>query len=590
MTRRSFTLQILWPFLTLLLIALGVNTWGALRFMQDFDVDQSMDSLEIQARLVVHALESLKGDYRPEQVDPICKALGQTTGTRITAILPSGAVAGDSSESVGAMDKHGDRQEVRQALEGQVGRATRFSHTLHEDLVYVAVPIVDSGKTVLVVRASKSLAAVQQTMRRALTLTLLLGLAIAIGAVAAGGALARRISSPLQSMRRGAERFANGELESRVPIPGSVELADLANALNQMAAQLRERIQIVSRQRNELDAILSSMAEGVIAIGQDERILTVNRTACRWFGLDEDSARGRYLHEAVRNPGIHQCAARMLSEALPFEEECLLAGPGERHIRVSASPLGDELGNKIGALLVLNDFTQLHRLEQARSEFVANVSHEIRTPVTSIKGYAETLLAEPPPEPEVQRRFLEIMMRQADRLAALVDDILALAGLEGAETDRDAAMGPVDVTAILDAAKQACQPMALAKGMTIALSADAGLTVRGNAMLLEQALANLLDNAVKYTEAGGEVGIEARRAPAGIAIRVRDTGMGIPAEHLGRVFERFYRADRARSRSMGGTGLGLAIVKHIAALHQGQISVESTPGQGSVFSLVLPSA
>jgi len=216
--RKTFTIRILGPFLGLLLITLAVNTWGALRFMRGLDLEQTMGSLEIQARLVIQALERLDGEYASERVDPLCKALGEATGTRITAILPSGAVAGDSAEAIETMDNHGDRPEVREALAGQVGRSTRFSHTLRQDLVYVAVPVMAEGKTALVIRASKSLAAVKQAMRHALTLTLMLGLGVAIAAIAAGAGLARRISNPLQAMRHGAERFAKGDLETRVPV------------------------------------------------------------------------------------------------------------------------------------------------------------------------------------------------------------------------------------------------------------------------------------------------------------------------------------------------------------------------------------
>lgn len=590
MARKSFAVQLLWPFVTLLLLALVLNTWGALRSMQRFDLEQTMDSLEIQARLVIHALGRLDGNYSPGRVDALCKELGQATGTRITVILPSGEVVGDSVEPLNLLDNHGDRPEVRDAMTGIVGSSSRFSHTLQANLVYVAVPVMADGKAALVVRASKSLAAVQDTVRHAWWTTLLLCGALAVAAVAAGIGLARLISSPVELMRRGAEQFARGDFEGRVAVPDSMELAELAMALNQMAAQLRERIETVSRQRNELNAILSSMTEGVIAVGRDERILTVNATARRWFGLEEEGQLDGTLQEIIRKPRIHQCAVRMLADTGPFEDEFSLPGMLERQVRLSASPLHDGAGKKIGALLVLSDVTQLRRLEQMRSEFVANVSHEIRTPLTAIRGYAETLLHDTEIAPETARRFLEIMVRHAERLSALVEDILTLAGLEGAQADRNAAMSELLLDTVIDAAMEACLPMAGSKQVVLDKRTEPDVRVRGNAMLLEQAVANLLDNAIKYSDAGAQVVVESVRIPSGVAVRVRDTGEGIAAEHHGRVFERFYRVDRARSRAQGGTGLGLSIVKHIAVLHQGEVTLESAPGQGSTFSILLPVA
>ena len=591
MARRSLITEILLGLLPVVLLAVVAATWNAVHALRRLHFDETASGLEIRARLIERELQGKLDDPNYPDVESLCKELGRLSAARVTVILPSGRVIGDSEEGPANMDNHADRPEVREAIAGRVGRAVRYSHTLRADLMYVAVPMYEptaADRLVCVVRSSLPLASANQMLNRVLLRVGSWAMIVALAAAALSILLARRIARPLRAMEAGARRFARGDFDPRLPSARTAELSELASAMNSMAAQLRARIQAMERQRGELDAVLSSMTESVVAVDGQERIVLLNRAAARLFGVSLESARGRPVQEVVRSPKLQQCISRMLTTSESFGDDVVLVDTSEHQLHISASALRDETGNQIGALLAINDVTELRRLERARSDFVANVSHEIRTPITLIKGYAETLLGEAKPEPETASRFLEIILRQADRMCSLVDDILSLASLERSATTADATLEKTGVRGVIDAAVNVCAAKAAGKELRVQVTCPEGLEVQAQAFLLEQALTNLLDNAIKYSDLGGEVRVEAERVSGEVLIRVRDAGQGIAQEHLPRIFERFYRVDKARSRKLGGTGLGLAIVKHIVNLHGGRISVESALGKGSCFTLHLP--
>jgi two-component system phosphate regulon sensor histidine kinase PhoR len=588
MARRSLFSQILTAFLVVIVVSLAAWIWETSRSMRAFHLDQTSITLEARANIVELEMDGLLSGNDTAGTDALCKEIGRSSGTRVTVILPSGKVIGDSDEPPAQMDSHGDRPEVREALAGRAGRAVRYSRTLRQDWVYVAVPVRKDGAVAGVVRASTSLASVNGTLRGAYLRIALAGVAVALLAVLVSLFLARRIAGPVGRMVEGTRRLAAGDFDTRLAPPNSVELAELAAAMNSMARDLRARMDAADRQRAELDAVLSSMEEGVLAADRDERVISLNRAAAELFGVDARAARGRGVREVVSNPQVQECVARLLENGAAFCEDVTLGTPQERQLLVSATGLRDGRGGAAGALLVLQDVTELRRLERVRSDFIANVSHELRTPVTSIKGYAETLLGDGRDDLESRERFLEIIARQADRLAALVEDILSLARFERSEAAGGTDMERVSVASVIEAAVQACAPKAGERQVRLSVSCPEGLVMDANPALTEQALLNLLDNAVKFSEPGGEVRMEAQASPKGVCLCVADRGPGIAPDHQTRIFERFYRVDRGRSRAMGGTGLGLAIVKHIMTLHGGRVEVESEPGNGSRFSLWFP--
>jgi two-component system, OmpR family, phosphate regulon sensor histidine kinase PhoR len=400
--------------------------------------------------------------------------------------------------------------------------------------------------------------------------------------------ISRRISRPIEEMRRGAERYARGELDHRLAEPSTSELAGLADAMNQMAAQLRGRIDAVMRQRNELEAVLSSMTEGVIALDLEDHIARVNQAAASLFNQPPDHLKHRSIQEVFRNqrlPGLIETTA--VTQTM-VAADLVAHQLGERIINTRVTPLRDADSKSIGTLLVLNDVTQFRRLENMRRDFAANVSHEIKTPLTAIKGFVETLQHEDPVNVDQTRRFLAIIEKHVNRLTAIIDDLMHLSRIEREDEFRLIKFDKSRLEEILKTAIHLCTDRSNAKQIAVKLSCPAELQARVDATLLEQAAVNLLDNAIKYSPQNSEIRIAAQATAAEILIRFQDKGIGIPSKHLPRLFERFYRVDKARSRNLGGTGLGLAIVKHIAQAHGGKVSVESAQGQGSTFTLHLP--
>ena len=404
------------------------------------------------------------------------------------------------------------------------------------------------------------------------------------------------ISRSIRDLREGAERITEGNLSKRIAIKGPLQLAALAESLNTMAGQLADRLSTVIRQRNELGVVHASMVEGVLAIDDEQNILSLNRAASQMLSLDAAGAIGRSVYETVRNAEFHQVIQQTLDQGTAVTGEMILNGDaslgadasGEHTIQLQSALLRDDEGQQIGLVMVLHDVTQLRRLESVRQDFVGNVSHEVKTPVSAIKAAVETLVEMPSAQDEDTQRFLQIISRQSDRLAAIVDDLLSLARIEQVNDEGLKDTRPVALWAVIAAANETCQPGAAAKDIHVHTECDRALQIQVSEQLLTQAIVNLIDNAVKYSDASTSVLVHGEVNDGEVVISVTDQGRGIEPKHLSRVFERFYRTDKARSRDLGGTGLGLSIVKHIAEAHGGRVSVDSSPGAGSTFRIHLP--
>ena len=585
--RRQKLLWHLFPFFLLVtLVTLVAVTWYSARSWRLFFLEQTAKDLATRAHLVEARIGGQAALENGPEVDKLCKDLGKITATRLTVILPSGKVLGDTEEDPARMDNHGDRPEFLEAIQGRVGVSTRFSFTLGHEQMYVAVPLKDQGRIIGVVRASLAMTAIGRALRVFYFQIVLGGLAIALLVAILSFFISRRLSDPLENLKRGALRFAQGDLSRKLPIPQTDELASLAEVLNDMAGKLEDRINALIRQGQMQEAVLSSMIEGVLAIDAEQRLIALNRAGARLLGVDPEAALNQNIQEVVKDSGVRWFINRALAAKDPVEEEVAISD-GQRVLQAHGTSLREAAGTNIGVLIVLHDVTHLRQLEHLRRDFVANVSHELKTPITSIKGFVETLLAGALQEPENAENFLRIIAKQADRLNEIIDDLLSLSRIE-----QDAERGQIFLTTqrikgVMAAAIEVCEPKAKAREIAVHLDCPDDLRARINAPLLEQALVNLVDNAIKYSETNREVRVEAERAGAAVIIRVRDQGSGIKPEHLPRLFERFYRVDSGRSRQSGGTGLGLAIVKHIAQAHGGKVTVESTPGKGSIFSLHL---
>lgn len=530
---------------------------------------------EIRAGLEREALLAAKALPADSlQWQEVVEQLAQATGLRFTVIDSSGRVRAESSEArdaIPSLENHATRPEVRTALGGHIGSDRRTSATVGRPLLYVAVP---GGPGV--VRVASPLVQADQIIHRAQRSILgAAGLALAFGAILAllaGSSIAR----PLTIITEAARAIAEGATP-RFPRSGIPDIDGLVRALRDMHDQLDQRFADLRRERAESAALVEAMVEGVVAADDRGRIVTANGAARRLLGYGpQDSLPA--LDQLFRAKAAREVVDALLAGHSVPQRELDLAGQSVL-LSGRALPQG-------GALLVLHDVTELRRLEMVRRDFVANVSHELKTPLTSISGYAETLTHDQP-DPETTQRFLSVILSNARRMQRLVDDLLDLSRIESgrwqpAPEPLEAALVARDVWTLL--AERAQQRQVAFQAV---IGPDAGV-VYADPDALRQVLSNLFDNALRYTPAGGRISLETLREDGGVTLRVRDTGSGIPNEHLPRIFERFYRADPHRSREEGGTGLGLAIVRHLIEAHDGHISATSEVGRGTVISCWFP--
>jgi two-component system phosphate regulon sensor histidine kinase PhoR len=589
MKKKKRLLWQLYPsYLLITLVSLIAVTICATSSFREFYLDRIAGDLRARAYLLEKQILQFLGPMDTKVVDALCKELGKPSTTRITVILPSGTVIGDSHDNPDRMDNHALRPEVIQAKKGNVGKSIRFSTSLQQRMMYVAVPLMDNKRIVAVIRTSLPVTAIDEKLNSIETQIAFGGLLIAFIAAGISLYVSRRISRPIEKMKQGAEHFARGDLLYRLPETDLEEIGSLADALNQMAAQLDDRIKTIINQRNELEAILSSMEEGVIAFDRDEQIISINQAAARIFEKTPKHMLNRSIQEVIRNPELQQFVTQALSSTDNLEGDITLHHEGERTIYLHSTSLRDSSEDQIGVLVVMNDVTKVRRLENIRRDFAANVSHEIKTPLTAIKGFVETLRHGSVKNPEEIERFLGIIEKHVNRLTAILEDLISLSRIEQDDEKKAIKLQKNPIKNVLQTAIGNCREKANLKDITVDYVCEENLFAMIDPTLLEQALVNLLDNAITYSHEGSSVQISAFQKRDSIIISVQDHGTGITKEHLPRIFERFYRADKARNRDLGGTGLGLAIVKHITQVHGGYATVESTPGKGSTFSLNLP--
>ncbi|MBN2316121.1 MAG: HAMP domain-containing protein [Sedimentisphaerales bacterium] len=587
MFKKSLLWQLYPAYLSITVAALFIITLYLSRLLPEFYYDQVVDNLRARAYLIEQQiLPDLKAK-NVQSLNDVVRKLGKSSSTRITIILPDGRVIAESDENPAEMENHGNRPEFRKAIEKGIGRSLRPSDTLGTSMMYLALPLEEQGQMLAVIRTSIPVTAIEENLKHIYHRIVLSVVIVAICAAGISLVISRKISRPIEQMKETAQRFASGRFD-RVPIPKQVELAELAQALNEMARQLRDRINTITRQRNEVEAILSSMAEGVVAVDVNNRIVSINRAAAKFLNIDLTEAKGRTVEDIVHNTEFQAFIQGILNDENSCQTEVVLPGRKDRIVGLNGTTLTDSNGDKSGAVIVISDMTRMRRLEDVRRDFVANVSHELRTPITSIKGFAETLLEGAFKEPEKAERFLQIIAKHADRLNAIVEDLLSLSSLEEGRQTRKITFEKASIRPVLDSVVSMSTIKAEEKDITVELDCAEDIEARINTVLLEQAILNLVDNAIKYSESKSTIRIEAHQSDDMIRIAVRDSGCGIAKKHQNRIFERFYVVDKSRSRKLGGTGLGLAIVKHIAEVHGGHVTLESSPGQGCTFTVHLP--
>ena len=529
----------------------------------------------------------------------LARELGSRASARVTLITADGTVLADSAvreADLPAIENHLSRPEIQQALSSGYGEDVRSSHTTGERTMYRAILmrpphegapfIVRVGVPLAIL--NRDMSELQQPLFLALGTAFLISLALSIW-------LGRSITKPLLDIASAARQFSSGHHPFHMKTVAQNEVGLLAATLNQMADQLHAKIDELSEDRAQLLAVLTSMVEGVMVLDHRGHILQMNPALERMFGISRVEARGRPCAELFRHQQLNDLVTTILRSHTLHEDEIVLPLTG-RCLQIEASPAGGERENEACVVLVFHDITELRRLEKIRKDFVANVSHELRTPLTSIKGYVEALLDGAKDDPVTSTKFLDIIVKQSDRLNLIIEDLLELSKIESGRVSLKEE--PLVLRSVIDRTMSMIKPIAEKKRHRLIAVIDPSLpAVAGDEDRLVQVLTNLLDNAIKYTPAGGTITIAAKASPSAehaeqpsgsIDLSVADTGIGIPEQDRPRVFERFYRVDKARSRELGGTGLGLAIVKHIVEGHGGQVWVEANYPQGSRFMVRLP--
>ncbi len=568
------------------LIVLGVLAAGlvAERSIRRDQLAQIQASLEARARLVLDQAEELEFDAEHRlELDALARRAAAAATMRVTFMASDGTVLGDSEvppSRLAAVENHATRPEVRAALTGRVGTGIRRSNTVGRELLYVALPVERDGVVRVAVSLSEVDAAVA-ALRRRLALGAAFGLLIAL---VFSFVVARLALSPLTEVRRAAEAIARGELDERPPLAMSDELGEISNAIRQMANQLRLRLDEANQEKEQLRAVLESMVEGVLVVDAKGTVILANSRLREFFDVTGEMV-GRRLLEGIRHPELDA-----LLREIPDDEEgvtrTFVVGKTPRTLSAHAARFPQGGGPRTGSVVVLHDISELERLESVRRDFVANASHELRTPLTAIQGFAATLLGAEGLSDEERRSALEVIERHSQRLASIVDDLLALATVQIGKLRLEPTL--LDVGAIARSVIHDLEPRFAERDLRVSCEVVGDPEAWADPRALEQILTNLLDNAFKYSEPGGEVVVTVDGEGERVRVSVRDRGIGIPDEDLARIFERFYRVDKARSRALGGTGLGLSIVKHLVQTLGGEISVESRLGEGSRFSFGLP--
>jgi two-component system phosphate regulon sensor histidine kinase PhoR len=534
-----------------------------------------------------------QGEASPPKADPqveqLARELDRTLNAEVVIVEPGGVVlAGAGRPGAGPVSLAG-RPEIANALAGAAAPVAGWDTGSGGERLVAAAPVRRGSRVIAAVRLARPLAPIRREAG-----ALLGGI---FATLAAGAALAlllalrvsRGIGQPVAAISAIAHKMAAGELQQqRAPVSPPYELAELGRAFNSMAVRVRDIVGQLWQERNKLVTILKKMTDGIVLTDSDGRITLLNPAAQRILALNADVAIGKTLLEATLNFPLHAMLQSALQSRAEVADEVRVTLDATRalQLQIYAAPVESDTGAAEGAMLVLHDLTELRRLEEVRKQFVANASHELRTPLTSIKMMTETLLAGAKDTPEARDRFLSVIALETDRLVALVNDLLDLSRIEsgGAQLHPE----PVSVRDLVEEVREEMQPKAEERGQTLHTAAMDGLQVLADPAALRQILLNLVDNAVKYTPAGGKVEIAAAAAGDRTLISVRDTGIGIPRADIHRIFERFYRVDKARSRQLGGTGLGLAIVKHLLEAQHATITVESELNRGSTFTLSLP--
>jgi two-component system phosphate regulon sensor histidine kinase PhoR len=572
--KKSLFAKSLGGYLLIIIMLSVLILFFSFRAIREYYIESLTGDLTHLCYTLETRITSLVAEKRFPEIDAFVKDLGKHIKTRITVIDPSGVVVADSEKNPRDMEKHNLRAEIIQAQQGQVGQAVRFSSTVQQEMLYVALPIKQKGVTLGVLRVSLFMQDINTLLGRLQLSVLYSVLVISILSLLIALFYSYNLTRPIRELIAASRRVAAGDFSAHVFLKRADELKELGDSFNSMSDTLSSFFAEITFQKEELNNIIFSIQEGLLVLDRKGTIVLSNESIRK--ALQASQIDGKLYWEVIREPQFSALIDRVAREKTRCADQITIQ---DSAFLCSATPLASQ--DK--TVVMCHDVTELKRVEKIKKDFVVNVSHELRTPLTAIKGFVETI------EDDIDdknRGYLNIIRRNTDRLINIVEDLLLLSELE--EKGAALSLEACDLKIMLEQMQRIFEPRLKEKGLSLTISADQVLPdIMADAFKLEQVFVNLLDNAIKYTEKGG-ITVSLLQRNGRVLIEVQDTGIGIPPEHLPRIFERFYVVDASRSKQLGGTGLGLSIVKHIVLLHSGAIEVASTPGQGTKIIITLP--
>ncbi|MFW6413946.1 MAG: ATP-binding protein, partial [Verrucomicrobiota bacterium] len=592
MKNPDFKRQIIVPLLTVITVIIIAVAWYTSHKILELNRTGQAEALKREAELVTSFISPRLAELpREKWAEIIADATDKLApATRVTIVDMGGEIiaAPRLKSELHTTEVLSNSPEIQSALRGLSTDGRGSSPFTDEDSFYVAFPLRRDETITGAIRIERPVDAIGKSPQTLIWHLMLVS--AGAGLIAAGTILflAKHMTRPLYTIQHRLEEFAKGDLAARVPAFQTRQFNIMAKTMNEMAKRLDESMQTVKQQRNEVEAVLSSMTEGVLAIDTQQKVFRINQAAADMLEVRSSEVLGKTLQSTIRNSKIQELLATALFNDKSVEGEAVIYEYPEKYIKVKSSVIKKAGGEKMGAVAVLNNVTQMRNLENMRRDFVANVSHEIRTPITSIRGFIETLRDGALDNRKDAEHFLDIILRHTERLDAIINDLLTLSRVENEEAGNVLSFEKQNLKNVLNSASRIVRQKATEKDITIKIESPPDITVRIHPVLFEQAIINLLDNAINYSNCKDTVSVRTETTEEELIIEVIDRGCGIASEHLARIFERFYRVNKGRSRDLGGTGLGLAIVKHIANIHGGRVTVESALNQGSTFRFHLP--
>lgn len=552
----------------------------------EFYLEQEKISLDHYSQLMLNNIGFTEIKNPKQNLEKKARDWANDTETRVTIIAADGRVLADSHYEINEMDNHLKRPEIIQAINsGSSGNEIRYSKTIGEEMLYYAIPIRKQGELIGFLRTARPLQFIRSVLIEDIKSYIFFFAILAVITIVLAWFLTQSIVKPLETMTETAEKISEGDLGQRIPVRKyNSEIEKLARMFNFMAEELEDKITEIYQEKSRIEVILASMVDGVIAVDKNAKVSVINPAARRIFNVEAERIKGKKLMSTLFNHRIDMYLQRTFDKKEIISREIKYKNPEQKIIQATFIPLLNEDDNITGGVIVLTDITELRKLETVRNDFVANVSHELRTPLTSMVGYLDTLLESDIEDRETRDRFLKIIKEETNRLSVLIKDLLNLSKIESQSFDLEAE----NFNEIANKAVNLLRQNAENKNIELKLEiADNLPLVYMVSEQIKQVLINLIDNAIKYTPAGGKVEVKVESEGDKVYFSVKDTGIGIPKNDQERIFERFYRVDKARSRTLGGTGIGLSIVRNIVKQHGSEIQVKSREGVGSEFSFYL---